>query len=76
MGVAALLLQVSAFGSGAGDGDGGDLWAIEWDSKHQQWEQDTKVGPRIPSYFYPSFPLVIMPSMLYEGILECIPCCA
>ncbi|KAF5836128.1 MIR motif-containing protein [Dunaliella salina] len=34
--------EVSAFG-GDGGGDGGDVWAIDWDSKHKQWEQDTKI---------------------------------
>jgi hypothetical protein len=40
------LSQVSAFG-GDNDSDGGDLWAIDWDSKDMQWEQDTKASEQV-----------------------------
>jgi hypothetical protein len=37
-----LLLQVSAFGSDS-QTDGGDVWAVEWDTKSKHWKQDAKV---------------------------------
>ena len=35
--------QVSAFGSDT-NSDGGDVWAINWNTQEKVWSQDTKVG--------------------------------
>lgn len=45
-----VVIQVSAFGSDV-DTDGGDVWSIEWDTKHKYWRQEMKVSQQHPHSF-------------------------